>query len=113
MSQAKVRHAQHQTQLLPAEGIHAASSKVLPTSWNPCGNLTRHRCLSNEGGCRRHHESWDLGFYLSSKTGFLRAQRTDFGKDESISWGTCHITAPEILSLTVSLAPVSYMSVAV
>lgn len=110
MTQAKARHARLQTRLPPAEEIHATSSKVFPTSYDPQGNLTRHRCLSNEGGCCGHRESRDLGFYFSSTIGFLRSQRTDLGKDESISMGTSPIPAPEILFLTVSLALIIYMS---
>lgn len=104
-------HARGLTRLLPAEEIHTTFSKVFPTSENPLGNLFRHGCFSNERSCCRHHESWDLGFYFSSSAGFLRAQRTDLGKDESISQGMCHITAPEIFPLTVSLALIIYMSI--
>lgn len=104
-------HAGGQTRLLPAEEIHTTLSKASPVSSNPLGDLSCHHCLSNEGGCSGIVRAGIWDFYSSSSPGLLSAQRTDLGRDESISWGMRHITAPEILSLTVSLAPILYMSI--
>lgn len=109
--QAEGLHARRPTRPSPAQAAHATSSKVFPASGNPLGDLARHHCPSHEGGCRRHGESWGPGLDFSSTTGFPRARGTDLGKGESMSWGPGHITAPEVPSLAVSLAPGIYMSI--